>query len=278
MLSVYRKRGIRRILDNMKTLTIVIPVFNEGERIENSLETLKKGFSLHGLKLTNLIFVNDGSQDKTLKLIKEQKSALEKKLKTKVKILSYFPNRGRGYAIRESVLISNSDYVLYLDADLSIPLSNLSKCISQVRQGVDLIFGSKKKPQAKALIPRSILRNIVGYGHSVVASLILGVFAFDFQGGFKMFSKKLIREVFPFLTIDRWGFDMEIIFLAKKLGFRTYEFPVVWSHKENGSKVKLLRDIIRSLKDMFRIKLNWYYQTLLLPLLQKFNLSSTQLK
>lgn len=268
------KRVIKPLLSNMITLTIVIPVFNEGERIENTLESLKKGFNLHGLKLTNLIFVNDGSQDKTLKLIKKQKGHLEKKLKTKVKIHSYSPNRGRGYAIRESVLIANSDYVLYLDADLSIPLTNLAKCILQVNQGVDLIFASKKMLGAKALIPRSLLRNIVGYGHSIVASLILGVIAFDFQGGFKMFSKKLITEVFPFLTIDRWGFDMEVIFLAKKLGYKTSEFPVVWRHKENGSKVKLIRDILRSLKDMFLIKFNWYHQTLFLPLLQKFRLAS----
>ena len=241
----------------MKTLTIVIPVFNEGERIKKTLKTLAKGFSFTGLKLNAIVFADDGSTDNTISLIKKYKGVITKKTKATVSIVGYSDNRGRGYAIRTSALVCNTDYVLYSDADLSIPLSNLEKGIPYMKKGTDLVFGSKKKPGAVATVNRGIVRNIVGYGHSVIASLILGTFAWDYQGGFKLFSKKLIKEVFPLLTVDRWGFDMEVIFLSKKLGYNTVEMPVIWGHIENGSKVKLIRDILRSLKEMIEIRFQW---------------------
>jgi len=241
----------------MKTLTLVIPVYNEGNRIKKAIETLKKGFNFRGLKLTTVIFVDDGSTDETLKILRFEKSFLAKKLNAKINIITYTQNKGRGYALRFATLVSDSDYTLYADADFSIPLTNIRKFMPFIKKDYDLLIGSKKKPGANELIKRSWLRRVVGYGHSLVASSLLGVFAWDFQGGFKIFSRKLIEEAIPLARIDRWGFDMEIIFLAKKLGYKTIELPVAWGHIENGSKVKLARDIFRSLKDIFQIKLNW---------------------
>jgi glycosyltransferase involved in cell wall biosynthesis len=240
-----------------KTLTIVIPVYNEGERIKQTLITLSQGFSYRGIKLETIIFANDGSNDNTLKLLKDFKPQLEKKLKVEVQIISYNKNKGRGYAVRCAALHSTTDYTLYADADLSIPLSNLETFTPYMEQNYDLIFGSKKKPGATAQIERDPIRKIVGYGHSLVASSVLGVFAWDFQGGFKIFSKKLIKEVFPRMSVDRWGFDMEVIFLAKKLGYKTIELPIVWGHVEVGTKVKLVRDIYRSLHEMVAIRYLW---------------------
>ena len=241
----------------MKTLSIVIPLYNEDGRISATLNILEKGFKYDGLKLEKLIFVDDGSTDNTVAKILQHKKMLAKALKCPVKLITYQPNKGRGHAIRFATFICKSDYVLYLDADMSIPLTNLNRICKSLDMNYDLMFGSKKKPGARAVIPRSFTRNIVGFGHSVVASLFLGVFAWDYQGGFKIFSRRLILEVFPQLTVDRWGFDMEIIFLAKKLGFKTLEVPVMWSHKEQGSKVKLMRDIFRSLREMILIRMNW---------------------
>lgn len=244
----------------MKTLTIVIPFFNEGDRILKTIRSLKKGFNCHGIKLDQLFFVNDGSTDSTFKTLSANKKILASALGCKVNILSYPRNKGRGYAIRISSLIASSDFVLYTDADLSIPLENLINYKQLLDRRYDLIFGSKKKPGAIARCNRGIIRNTVGYCHSVIASIVLGVTAWDYQGGFKIFSKKLIKEVFPSLTLDRWGFDMEIIYLAKKLGYNDIEIPVVWDHVEKGSKVKLIRDIVQSLADMIHIRRNWFAQ------------------
>lgn len=239
----------------MKTISLVIPVYNEAQRIHKTLKQLKKGFRFQGLKLQEVIFVDDGSQDHIKKKI--QQSQLQKSLHVAVKLIAYSSNRGRGFAVRTGALAATGDYVVYTDADFSIPLTNLKKFTPWLEQDYDLLLGSKKKPGAQEYPQRSLARRLVGYGHSILASLILGVFAWDFQGGFKVFSRRLIQEVFPLLKQNRWGFDMEVVFLAKKLGFSTKELAVKWGHVEKGSKVKLLRDIYRALKDMLQIRGDW---------------------
>lgn len=242
----------------MKTISLIIPIYNEGGRIYKLIDALKKGFSYRGLKLTQVIFSNDGSTDNTLNILKKEKKLLEAALHAKVHIVTYSKNKGRGYAIRYAGLIAKGDYVLYADADFSIPLSNIPRFIPYMNQGYDLLYGSKKIPGAFEYIKRSLLRRVVGYGHSVIASLVLGVFAWDYQGGFKLFSQKFVQEIFPLLTIDRWGFDMEVIFAAKKFGYKTIELPIHWGHIESDSKVKLIRDIYRSLTEMVAIRINWF--------------------
>lgn len=245
----------------MKTLSIVIPVYNEGKRIKKTLKTLEKGFKFNGLKLEKIVFVNDGSNDGTIKLVKDFIEQNKKNLLStsyNLQLITYHQNRGRGYAIKRGALNCFSDYVLYVDADLSIPITNLAKFIPLMKKGYDLLFASKKMPGAKQTIKRGLIRTIIGYGHSIVASLFLGVFVWDFQGGFKIFSKAFIEEVFPLLTVSRWGLDMEVIFLGKKLGYKTAELPASWGHIENGSKVKLVRDILRSLREMKQIRQNWF--------------------
>lgn len=239
----------------MKSLTIVIPIYNEENRIEKSIRALKKGFNFKEVELKKVIFVDDGSDDDIKK--KLQDAHLKGNLKISYQLISYKKNRGRGHAVKIGAQFAKTDYILYMDADFSIPLKNLNKFIPYMEKGYDVISGSKKMPASVAKIPRGFVRNVVGYGHSLIASMLLGVFYWDFQGGFKIFSKKYIKEVFPMLRIDRWGFDMEVLFLAKKMGFKTKELPVIWSHIDRDSKVKLVRDITKSLKDIFEIQINW---------------------
>ena len=252
----------------MINLSLIIPTYNEDDRIKKTLETLKKGFNFSGVKIKEILFCDDGSTDDTLKLLKKSKKNIQRKTGFEVKILSYKSNKGRGFAIKFAAQKAKGDYILYADADFSIPLTNLKKFIPYIKKDYDVIIGSKKIKGAKEIIKRSLIRKIVGYGHSFIAGLILGVFVWDFQGGFKIFSRRFVENVFPYLQIDRWGFDMEVIFLAKKLSYRLKEIPVCWGHIENGSKVNLLRDIIRSIKEMLRIKIYWIegkYQKSLSP-------------
>lgn len=241
----------------MNNISLIIPTYNEDSRIKKTLKALKKGFYFNGVKIKEIIFSDDGSTDETLKLLRKFRKSIEKKTRAEVKILSYKKNRGRGFAIRFAAQKAKSDYILYTDADFSIPLFNLKKFIPYMKKGYDVIIGSKKMNGAKEIIKRSLIRKIIGYGHSLIAGLILGVFVWDFQGGFKLFSRCFVKNIFPYLQIDRWGFDMEVIFLAKKLNYKLKELPVCWGHVENGSKVRLFRDIIRSLLEMLKIKIYW---------------------
>lgn len=241
----------------MKTISLIIPTYNEDGRIIKTIKTLKQGIYFYGQILKEIIFSDDGSTDETLKLIKKAKKSIERKTKSKVKIISYEKNRGRGYAIRQAAMSSKGDYILYADADFSIPLENIKKFIPYIKKDYDVIIGSKKIKGAKEIIKRSFIRKIVGYGHSVIAYAVLGIFVWDFQGGFKLFSRRYVEKIFPYLQIDRWGFDMEVIFLAKRLNYKIKELPVRWGHIENNSKVVLIRDIIRSLEEMAKIKYHW---------------------
>jgi len=241
----------------MKSITLVIPTYNEDGRIKKMIETLKKGVFFAGLEIKEIFFSDDGSTDETLDLLKKARKSIERKTKARVRIFKYEKNRGRGYAIRHAASKMRSDYMLYADADFSIPLKNLRKFTPYMRKDYDVIIGSKKIQGAKEIIKRSFLRRIVGYGHSLTAYLALGVFVWDFQGGFKLYSRRFVEKIFPYLQINRWGFDMETIFLAKKLNYKLKELPVRWGHVENNSKVVLMRDILRSLYEMYRIKAHW---------------------
>lgn len=248
----------------MKTLTILIPVYNDAERVGRTLEAVQFYKPPKGIRITKVRLVNDGSKDNLKVKIRSLK--LKKSLRKKLEIVGYRKNMGRGFAVRRGMMGIETDYVMYLDADSSIPISNLAKFVPFMKKNYDLLYGSKKMPGARQTIKRSLLRTIIGYGHSIIASLVLGVLAWDFQGGFKIFSRQFIEEAIPMTNIDRWGFDMEVIFLAKKLGFKTVELPVSWACIKNGSKVKLARDIWRSLKDMFSIRANWLCRYKVKPL------------
>lgn len=239
------------------TLSIIIPVYNEEGRLASSFSVLEKYSPPSFIDLKKIIFVNDGSMDNTLEVLRKFAQSRKNNSKVKIEIITYKRNKGRGYAVRKGLLATNTEYSLYLDADFSMPLKNLIKIKPQLLKGFDLIVGSKKKPGAIAIPQRPLIRQIVGYGHSIFASLVLGVFVWDFQGGFKIMSKRFISEVVSGCTQDRWGLDMEIIFFAKKLGYKFFEFPATWTAIEEGTTVKLAQDSKRALKDMFSIKAKW---------------------
>jgi dolichyl-phosphate beta-glucosyltransferase len=252
----------------MKKISLIIPTYNENGRIQKTIKSLKKGFNFNEVEFCEIIFSDDGSTDETVSTLKREKKIIEKRTKAKVKIITGKKNKGRGYAIRKAVKNALGDYILYTDADFSIPLNNLKKFVPYIKKNYDVIIGSKKIKGAKEIIKRSFIRRIVGYAHSIIAYFILGIFVWDFQGGFKLFSRRFVENVFPYLQIDRWGFDMEVIFLAKKLNYKLKEIPVRWCHIEKDSKVSLVRDIYRSLEEMIKIKYYWikgYYQKYLSP-------------
>lgn len=245
----------------MKTLTLVIPVYNEEKRINETLKSLDSYTPPLGVILEQIRFVNDGSTDATLALLSNWKKS--RQIKAKVEILSYDRNKGRGYALRRAFENVTSEYAAYIDADMAIPLSNLAKLTPLMKSGYDLIAGSKKKPGRREFSNRGLLRRVFGYAHSVCVWVVLGVFYWDFQGGLKMFSRRLVKEVVPICTIDGWGFDMEVIFWAEKLGFKCTEVSVSFDCIESESRVLVLRDIKRAFREMFQVRMSWLRYTLL---------------
>lgn len=238
----------------MNTLSIVIPVYNEEKRLRKTFKALYCGVKKTPFILSEIIFVDDGSKDGTLSLIKKEKSGLEKKLAIDVKIVSYFVNSGKGYAIKRGMEEASGDYLLFMDADISTPLSELSKLSEKIDLS-DIVIGTRKNGHSTVIVPQPLYRQILGHGFTYLTQLILNVWVTDFTCGFKLLTKDAYKKISPKMQIDGWGYDAEIMYLAKKFGFSISEVPVEWSN-DKATKVSLFKDIYRSLKELIAIRYN----------------------
>lgn len=229
-------------------LSIVIPVFNEQKRIKN----LKKVISYLSKQKYKweVIVVNDGSNDKTIRII----NTLKKKLK--LKLVSYSENRGKGAAIKEGMLIATGKYRLFLDIDLSTPIEEIYKLIPFLKK-YDIVIGSRKMKGSNILIRQSIAREFLGKMFTRVSQKLLQMKVSDFTCGFKCFSKKAAEEIFAKQTVHRWGFDSEILYIGKTKRYSIKEVPVLWKN-DPRTRVKFPQDIVHSLTELFKIRLNSY--------------------
>lgn len=234
------------------TLTVVIPVYNEQNRIHLAIDGLNSFVPPKGIEIKKVIFADDGSDDKTRYILKNSN------IKYPTQIMTYRTNKGRGFAVKMGMKNIDTDYAMYLDSDMSIPLDNLENFSKEMFKGTDVIIGSKKIRGTICTHERSKIREVVGWGHSLVFSTVLGMWIYDFQGGFKVFSKRVVDNVFPKVTMERWGMDAEVVFVANKMGYSIKELPITWGHVGQGTKVDLVRDITRAFKDVTKIRLNYF--------------------
>lgn len=234
-------------------ITLVVPAYNEAKRIGDFLAALEQ-YKQYTVSLKEVRIVSDGSTDNTVKILTAWKRRVQDRVNFNIRILSYKQNRGRGYAVRTGLSGITTDLAVYIDGDLDIPLPNIERVVRELAGGADLVLGSKKIPGSICTSPRKLSRMIVGYGHSILAYLILGIWHWDWQGGIKGFRRETLEVVLPNLTIDHWGFDMEVAYLAQQLGNKLSEIPLVWGAKSNDSRVKLGRDIVIAIRDMWQIR------------------------
>jgi dolichyl-phosphate beta-glucosyltransferase len=228
-------------------LSLVVPVFNEQDRIDNVVKIY------HFLKAQSysneLIIINDGSIDQTLVKLKK----LQKKFN--FKLISYSLNQGKGYAVKAGMLQAMGELRLFLDIDLSTPLTEIPKFIDQAQKGSEVIIGSRKTKGSRVLKHQSLLRENMGKTFTLLSRLILNTWVSDFTCGFKMFNKTATQKIFKKQTINRWGFDAEILFLANKYNYKIEEIPVSW--KDNSmTKVRFPKDIFSSLYELLIIRAN----------------------
>lgn len=241
----------------MKTISFVIPVYNEEKRIGKTIKALLGGVSFAGLKLEKVIFVDDGSRDNTKLKIKNEKLRIERKLKAKVKIISYNKNRGKGYAIKRGMLASKSDYTLMFDADMSTKISELKKFLPLINKNIDVIIGTRKNGHSTVTKHQPLYRELLGRGFTLLSNIILDTWVTDFTCGFKAFSKAAKDRIFNYVIIDRWSYDAEIIYLAKKMNFSIQEKAVAWKN-DPRTKVDLMKDLPETLTDLIKIRLHDY--------------------
>lgn len=235
------------MITNKPFLSVIIPLYNEQKRLNKLIKLYKY------LKKQNftyeVILVNDGSKDNTLK----RTDNLSKDFK--FNLITYKENRGKGFAIRTGMLAAQGQNLLFTDIDLSTPIEEFNKFLPLLKKQ-RIIIGSRKTKGSVLQKRQGIMRESLGKGFTLLSQVILGLQISDFTCGFKCFSKKAAKEIFSKQRIERWGFDSEILFLAKKLGYEITEIPVRWSN-DPGTKVKFPGDIFRSLVDLYRIRHAW---------------------
>lgn len=233
------------------TIDFIIPVYNESKRLNTTISALNSFASPKDLKINKVIFVNDGSKDNTLSLLKSAKIKFPKK------IVTYPQNMGKGYAIKQGFLTAKSDYALFFDADMSTPLSEINKFMPFIKNNAPVILGTRKNGHSTVIKHQPWLRENLGKCFTLLSQIILNTKVTDFTCGFKAFSKPVYQIVGSQMTINRWGFDSEIIFLVSRLGFPIQEKAVVWTDEPN-TKVNLLKDIYRSFSELLEIRVNYF--------------------
>lgn len=229
-------------------LSIVIPAYNESRRIGATLDAALAylaGSHTRG----EVIVVDDGSRDETAALV-----ARYAETHPAVRLLRNGCNRGKGYTVRHGVLEARGEVVLFCDADGSTPMGEASKLLAVIEAGgAEAAIGSRALPKSDLARPQPWFRRAMGWGfRNLVRLLVVRGFR-DTQCGFKAFRRESAREVFRRQTLDGFAFDVEILFIARRLGYRVVEVPVRWLDSRD-SRVRPGRDAARMLLDLFRIR------------------------
>lgn len=229
-------------------LSIVIPAYNEESRIVESLEGIASYLS--GQPYTyEVLVVDDGSTDRTLEICQAFAS-----MHPWLKILHQPVNHGKGFAVRTGVLSAAGENVLVCDADLATPIEELDGFWRFQKEGAEIVIASRPLRESHLVKRQPFYREFAGraFNLAVRAMAVHGIH--DTQCGFKLFSREAAQSIFPLCSLRGFGFDIEVLHVAQRLGFRIKEAGVHWYHKP-GSKISLLRDGLRMLLDLFRIRL-----------------------
>lgn len=227
-------------------LSIVIPAYNEELRIVPTIGAIASHVSSMGFDW-ELVIADDGSRDQTPQLVEELGFV-------NLNLMRAEKNGGKGSAVRRGLLAARGKLVLFADADNSTPIEELSKLIAAIEQGNDIAVGSRAAAGANEA-SRSLVRRIVSGGLRWIVRTIFRIGVRDTQCGFKLFTRAAAQRLATAQTISGFSFDLELLYLAAKLGYKIAEIPVNWIDAP-GSKVDVAREMRRFLRDLLKIKMN----------------------
>jgi glycosyltransferase involved in cell wall biosynthesis len=231
--------------------SIVIPAYNEGARLGATLEKVLGFVRAQGWSAeVEVIVVNDGSRDNTAALVREFAER-----EPMLRLVENPGNRGKGYSVRNGMLNARGEIVLFSDADLSSPIEEMPKLLAALSGGADIAIGSRWLRTELQTRRQSRHRQLFGRVFNLLLRITLGLRFKDTQCGFKAFTRRAVQTILPLQRIERWGFDPEILFLARKFGFRVEEVPVVWGHS-GDTRIHPVVDGARMFWEMLRIR--WY--------------------
>ena len=229
--------------------SIVIPAYNESARIPATLESVIAAIRANQWN-AEVIVVNDGSTDSTAQLVSE--IALQA---PEVRLIENPGNRGKGYSVRSGVLQAHGEIVMFTDADLSAPMEEAGRLFAAIAAGADIAIGSRWLESGRQTHRQPLYRQFFGRCFNAVCRMVMHLPFADTQCGFKAFTRAAAQTVFQLQTIERWGFDPEILFIAIKRGYRIVEVPVSWAH-DARTRMSYLKDGMQMLKELALVRWN----------------------
>lgn len=227
--------------------SVVVPAYNEEARLADPLEETCAYFRGRGWTF-EIVVVDDGSEDATSELVRSLQARLPN-----IRLLRLPDNRGKGFAVRTGVVNTSGRFVLFMDADGATPISEVARLRERIDGGADIAIGSRALEAPGVRVEARLHRRLIGrVFHFFVNLLAVGDFS-DTQCGFKLLRGRVARHLFGKLRMEGFSFDVELLSLALWHGFEVEEVPVNWSHVP-GSRVKLVSDSLRMLRDLFAIR------------------------
>lgn len=239
-------------MENEIYLSVIIPAYNEENRLFDTLKEIDSYLRRQDYNY-EIIVVNDGSKDKTCQVVENLKD--EAKI-ANLRLIDNKENHGKGYVVRQGMLEASGQYRLFTDADNSTSIDQIEKMWPFFKQDYQVVIGSRDIKGSITNPSQPLLRRLIGKAGNLVIQTVGGLFGIqDTQCGFKCFTKEVVENVFPKTMINRWGFDVEVLAIAKKLGYKIKEIPVIW--KNDLRSTVNLSGIIKTLFEVFQIRWNF---------------------
>jgi len=234
---------------NYPRYSIIIPAYNESARIPATLRSVMDTIRARDWD-AEVVVVNDGSRDNTAAVVRELAGK-----HPEIRLVQNPENRGKGYSVRHGILQARGDIVLFTDADLSSPMDEAGDLFAAIANGADIAIGSRWLATSRQTHRQPLYRQVFGRCFNLLTRMVMNLPFADTQCGFKAFTRSAAQTVFQLQTIERWGFDPEILFIALKRGYHISEVPVSWAH-DARTRISYLRDGLQMLKELAIVRWN----------------------
>ena len=226
-------------------ISIVIPAYNEEKRLPSTLVKLREYLAQAPFDSSEILVVNDGSRDATATVA----------CAAGVRVLENPGNRGKGFSVKHGMLEARGEWVLYTDADLSAPIGELERLWEAAqREGAQLAIGSRALKPSMVGVHQPRMRELAGRAFNLIMRMVTRLPFRDTQCGFKLFTASAAKEIFSRQQLDGFGFDVEVLFIARQLGYKAIEVPVHWDNVE-GTKVSMVQGA-RAYLDLLKVRAN----------------------
>ena len=235
--------------DSRPVVSIIIPVFNEENRVGRSLERIFAFCNTQPYSY-EVIVADDGSTDGSVNLIRDRFAK-----QCQLRIVQLSVHRGKGGAVQRGMLHGSGDFLIFSDADLSVPIEVLPKFLLELQRGFDVAIASRRAAGSVIEVNQDPFRKLMGNVFTSLSNFLLGLHHSDLTCGFKAFRRDAALEIFSRQRLDNWSFDSEILFLAKLKSLRVAEVAVTWRN-DRATKVNLWRDVLASFLGLMAVRWN----------------------